>query len=115
MGSIGEKRTTLFNQWESARNVEDWALCELSMRDLLDTLDRESKIYKDLIDVYNNRLRERDRVTIALNNAYVTEKRISKKVEINQHQEENLRRFWIDLKSLFYDFFRKNSLLPMEK
>ena len=95
--------------------MEDWALCELSMRDLLDTLDKESDIYKDLIKLYNSSLWTRDQTTIELNNAYVVEKRLTKKIEINQKQAENLRRFWINLKSDFYDIFRKNSLLPMEK
>lgn len=113
--SLGEKRVTLFNQWETARNEENWRLCELCMRDLLDTLDKESKIYSFLLEMYNTRLWTRDRTTIELNNAYVTTRRLTDKILINQRQEENLRRFWIDLKSDFYDFFRKNSLLPVEK
>jgi len=112
---IQEKRVTLFNQWEAARNEDNWVLCELSMRDLLDTLDRNSQVYIALVDLYNSKLWARDKMTIELNNAYVTERRITRKVEINQYQEDNLRRFWIDLKSEFYNTFRKNSLLPVEK
>lgn len=113
--NIGDKRVTLFNQWEDARNLEDWRLCELFMRDLLDTLDKKSNSFEKLIKVYNSRLKERDQKTIELNNAYITERRLTRKIQINQEQQENLRRFWIDLKSDFYDVFREEGLIPIEK
>ena len=113
--NVGEKRAGLFSQWEAARNIEAWHLCELSMRDLLDTLDKKSAIYIRLLNLYNTQLSARDRRTIEFNNEYMRERRLTKKLVINQRQEENLRRFWIDLKSDFFEVFREEGQIPFEK
>lgn len=113
--NVGEKRVGLFTQWENARNVEAWYICELSMRDLLDTLDKKSTVYIRLLNLYNSQLSARDRQTIKFNNEYIRERGLTKKLSINQRQQENLRRFWIDLKSDFYEVFREEGLIPFDK
>lgn len=113
--TVIEDRGEFFSGWRGAIREENFTVCEDNMNFLLTSLDNHSDSWVALVDKYNDGLEDLIDELKRIKDEYDQDKRLSKGYQASALQNERRRSFWVSMYDVFYQEFRRKSLVSVTK